>query len=202
MAASMARRPASSLTFASGQDVITLDILPLATGTLTNGCEDVILTLRADASYAFGSTPEARVVICERPQTLAAWHTSKLPGSAPPDESFYEGDTDGDGFGGLMEFALNLNPAAPDSGGKTLTKLILGESGLPGLEYRRWPGAPEIRYDLQQSPDLQNWQSLSATDTIESSAALESDGLERVQHFLKAKPADGKVYLRLKVRRQ
>ena len=140
-------------------------------------------------------------MICERPQTLAAWRTARQPGSDPADETFYVADADGDGFNGLMEFALNLDPNARDTGDKTLTKLVLSAEGAPGLEFRRWPAAPEVRYDVVQSADLQNWQPLTTADSVESSAVLEPDGMERVRHFLTARPANGKVYLRLKVTR-
>ena len=57
------------------------------------------------------------------------------------------------------------------------------------------------RYEVLQSADLRNWQPLTSANSIESSAALETDGMERVRHFLNVRPANGKVYLRLKVTR-
>jgi hypothetical protein len=195
------RRPSSSFTFSAWQDVIAVDILPLSTATLTGGTEDVILNVKADAAYQFGITPQARLVICQRPQTLAAWRTARQPGNDPEDESFYAADPDGDGFNGLMEFALNLNPNASDSGDKTQTKLVFSAAGTPGLEFRRWPAAPEVRYEVWQSSDLKNWQLLTTANSAETSTVLEADGMERVCHCLQAKPAGGSVYLRLKISR-
>lgn len=194
------RRPSSSFTFAAWQDVISIDIIPLSSATLTNGCEDVILSLKSDINYLFGATQKAGLVICDRPQTLADWRAAKLPGNLMDDEQFLDSDSDGDGFSGLMEYALNLDPKTHDRGDKTLTKLIFDANGIPGFEFRRRPGAPEILSEVCQSTDLKHWQPFVAEDSEERSAVMESDGLERVQQFMKHKPASGPVFFSLRIK--
>ena len=108
-------------------------------------------------------------------------------------------DPDGDGFSLLMEFALNLRPNAADSGELTQTKLVFDALGCPGLEFRRRPGAPEITSEVWQSSDLKNWTKLTDENSTETYAVREADGMERVRRCLKAKPASGQVYLRLKI---
>lgn len=196
------RRPGSSYTFAAGQDVVSLEITPLSTATLSGGCEDVTLTVKSDASYLFGPTPSAQILICLQPATLDSWVRTQLPGTDPDNRNFLEEDPDHDGFNGLMEFALNLNPQARDSGPKTHTTLFLDANGCPGLEYRRRTGAPEIRSQVMQSSDLQHWTPLDETNSRELPSTLEGDGMEKVRHCLNAKPASGTVYLRLKVSRR
>lgn len=193
------RRPAASFVFAPGQDTLTVEIMPLATASLTNGSEDVSLTVKPDAAYQFGATPSARFVICDRPRTLADWRQARLPANTMNDEDFLAADLDGDGFNGLMEFALNLNPNGPDSAEKTTTKVIFDENGIPGFEFRRRPGAPEIATRGACSTDLKNWHPLDETNCEERSATIEADGLERVRQFLKSKPANGTIYFRLQV---
>ena len=196
------RRPASSFTFPAGQDVIAIDIVPLSSASLSYGCEDVILSVKADANYLSADAGKVRLVICDRPQTLADWRAAKLPGSPMDDENLLDSDADGDGFNGLMEFALNLDPKVYDRGDKSLTKLLFDENGIPGFEFRRRPGAPEIFSEVCQSTDLKHWRPFVAQDSEERGAVMESDGLERVQQFLKTKPASGQVYFRLRIMRR
>lgn len=193
--------PAASYTFAAGQDVIAVDILPLATATLTNGTEDVIVRLREDSAYEFGSTHEIQLLISQRPQTMAAWRLAHQPDSEPADEAFYHLDAHGDGLNGLMKFAFNLDPNTPHNGDKPLTKLLMNADGVPGLEYRRWPSAPEVRYEVWQSTDLQHWTPLNTGNSHEMLSTIETGGMERVQHYLNAKPEGGNIYLRLQISR-
>lgn len=194
------KRLPATVTFTSGQDTIALDVLPLVSATLTRGAEEVIVTVKADAAYQFGITTKAIVMIVNTPKVLASWRTTQTgPDSSLDDEQFDNADGDGDGIKGLMEFALNLNAAKADG---NPAKLVFDANGKPGLEFRRWPGAPEVDYCVQWSADLKTWHNATDADSSETVNEVETTGMERTVRTLNTPPASGMVFMRLCVQRR
>ena len=189
------RRLPASVSFAVAQDTLSLDVLPLASATLTRGAEDVLVSVKSDAAYLFGISPQARVMIVDRPRTLDAWMAARsLTGDAA---AFLNSDADSDGRTGLMEFAFDTNPLLPDT---SRVQILRDAAGRIGLEYHRWPGVPELSYTLQQAAALTGWNEVSAAQCEETESEILTSGMERVRVFLRAAPA-GRGYLRLQVHR-
>lgn len=189
------KRLPASVTFSAAQDTLSIDVLPLASATLTRGAEDVLVSVKADAAYLFGSSPQARVMIVERPRTLDSWMTAR--GIAEEAAAFLSHDADGDGLNGLLEFAFDRAPAAADT---SRIQILRDVSGRVGIEFHRWPGAPELSYTLEQSGSLSGWNAVSAAECEETESEIMTSGIERVRMFLRTAPS-GSGYLRVKVQR-
>ena len=191
------RRLPASVTFSAAQDVLTLDVVPLASASLTRGAEDVLLSVKQDASYLFGQSPEARVMIVERPLTLEAWRSARgLTGS---ESGFLAADPDGDGLNGLLEFAFDGNPAVPDAGG---IEILRDGNGRIGLEFRRWPAAAGLTLTIEQTGGSGRWSPVVPAALDETDSEVLPGGMERVRVFLRQLPAAGSGQLRLRVDRQ
>jgi hypothetical protein len=195
------RRLPATVTFVSGQDTIAVDVLPLASATLTRGAEEVIVAVKADPSYLFGPVTKVFTVIVNQPRVLAAWRSTQTggPDDTLDDEAFDNADGDRDGIKGLMEFALNLNATKGDN---TPVKIVFDANGKPGLEFRRWPGAPEVDYCVQWSADMKTWHTASDLDSTETVHEIDTSGMERTVRTLKTTPPAGMVFMRLCVQRR
>ncbi|MBE2284565.1 MAG: type I secretion C-terminal target domain-containing protein [Prosthecobacter sp.] len=195
------KRLPATVTFNGGQETIALDVLPLATASLSRGAEEVIVALKADPAFLFGAKSQVITMIVSQPKILAAWRAAQPsgPDSGLDDEDFDSSDADGDGIKGLMEFALNLNATKADA---SPAKLVFDANGKPGLEYRRWPGSPEVDYGVEWSTDLKTWHPASDTNSTETANEVETSGLERTVRTLNTPPASGMVFMRLRVQRR
>jgi hypothetical protein len=193
------RRLPASLTFNAAQDVISLDVLPLASATLSRGAEDVVVDVRADAAYQFGRSPRARVMIVDRPKTLSDWRLAQ--NSTGDEAAFLAADLDGDGMNGLAEFAFGGNPAAAEPV-DTRTEVLRDAAGRIGIQFRRWPGAPELTWTLEQSTNLRAWATVPADQCDEAECEILTNGQERVKLFLREPPTTSSGMLRIRVSRQ
>lgn len=195
------KRLPATVSFIAGQDTIAVDVLPLASATLTRGAEEVIVTLKSDPSYLFGSVTKVITVIVNQPRVLATWRSTQTggPDDNLDDEQFDNADGDHDGIKGLMEFALNLNATKGDN---PPIKLVFDANGKPGLEYRRWPGAPEVDYAVEWSSDLRTWHPATESNSVETVNEIETTGMERTVRSLLIPPTTGNVFMRLNVRRR
>ncbi len=193
------RRLPATLTFAPAQDVMTLDVLPLATASISRGAEEVVVDVKADAAYQFGRSPRARVMIVDHPQTLAAWRTAR--GSTGDEEAFLTADADGDGQNGLAEFAFDSNPSAAD-GGQPRVLIFRDAAGRIGVEFRRWPGAPELSWAVEQSTNLGSWTAVPSEACDETECEVLASGQERVKIFLRDVPTAPSGMLRVRVDRR
>ncbi len=75
------------------------------------------------------------------------------------------GDLENDGLGNLLEFALNLDPGAPDLAGQPTTAIALNPAdNLPYLTftYARRTDAPWLSYTVEVSENLNAWDFGSA----------------------------------------
>lgn len=195
------KRLPATVTFVSGQDTIAVDVLPLASATLTRGAEDVTVTLKSDPSYLFGPVTKVITMIVSQPKVLATWRGAQTsgPDSGLDDQQFDDADGDGDGIKGLMEFALNLNSAKSDG---NPVRFVFDANGKPALEYRRWPGAPEVDYTVQYSSDMKTWYNATDADSAETVNEVETTGMERTVRSLNNAPPSGMVFMRLSVQRR
>ncbi|MDA7649053.1 sulfatase-like hydrolase/transferase [Akkermansiaceae bacterium] len=107
------------------------------------------------------SQSEIQAVIDGVNQEAAAWHRANF-GPAVID---WNSDADGDGLTRLAEYAFGLSPRLADSGSVTQA-LFNSDSGKLELTIpRRLAGSHNLLYSLEASRDLQDWVSLSATET-------------------------------------
>ncbi|MGJ8677953.1 MAG: LamG-like jellyroll fold domain-containing protein [Akkermansiaceae bacterium] len=101
------------------------------------------------------------------------------------------GDADGDGYNNLYEYAFGGNPNVED------TISPVSEVGSHTIKiYRRVEENTGLTYELQQSSDLQSWQSVTSTqvETLSTDGSFEEVEISRpngegwgdgVQHFLR-----------------
>lgn len=190
------RRLPASVTFTPAQDTLTLEVMPLASATLTRGAEDVFISVKEDSAYLFGRSPQARVMIVERPRTLESWLASRNLTSDPA--AFLTADADGDGLTGLLEFAFDRDPSLADT---PRIQILRNSAGRIGIEFHRWPGAPELTYTLQQSAKLSGWTDVNSLECDETESEILTSGIERVRTFLRTPSAAPAGYLRVKVHR-
>ncbi|MGK0189408.1 MAG: hypothetical protein ACI9R3_005225 [Verrucomicrobiales bacterium] len=129
--------------------------------------------------------------------SYAAWATTNGVIGGP------DSDDDSDSISNFLEFAL-LSPPL-----ETSTHL-LPDAQVQGVEingttdifltfsFRRNPGAPEIKYSVESSSDLQTWESTDQMIII--SSALTGDGSETVT-YRSSQPIEASVslYVRLRV---
>jgi hypothetical protein len=188
------RRLPASVTFAAAQDVIAIDVLPMAFAVLARGAEDVVITVKPDASYLYGISPQIRVMLVEHVRTFGSWMTEHTISNL----LFAKEDSDHDGMNGLLEFAFNRNPAAADA---PPIKFLRTADGRIGLEYHRWSGAPELTYRIQHSSNLRDWTDVPDGGKEETDCEVLPTGIERVQEFLRTAPTNGCSYLRIRVDR-
>jgi pimeloyl-ACP methyl ester carboxylesterase len=144
--------------------------------------------------------------------TYATWQTEKFGAGNPPESSPYE-DFDGDGILNLIEFALNLNPAAEDAavlkpsaalvettpGNRQLEfkfRQRTGGTGTMGMSYQ----TAGVTYTVQTSADLDpaTWTQDHSVFEIVGTPVANGDGTETVTVRLNG-PIAGKRFVRLKV---
>lgn len=172
------RRLPGAVTFPATQETLPLEIMPLATGVLSKGCEDVTLSIRPDSAYEVGASTSARIRLCQRPRNLADWLASK--GSASLDaEEFLADDSDRDGLSGLVEFAFDLSPTHKQDA--LPVRIIRDAKGNIGLEFSRWPDVPGLQYRVEISPDLRTWREIETAKLNETILEMGTNGQERIR---------------------
>ena len=136
--------------------------------TVANG--DVLIGSDNQPLYFSGVMDEVRIynralsagevasLVTATNQSAAAWYRRYF-GDAPI--SWYI-DNDRDGAVNLLEYALGGQPWIPDRSQLSLQAAIVGDH----IQVRfpcRLPGTSELVYQVQVSPDLHNWTSLTAS---------------------------------------
>jgi hypothetical protein len=147
---------------------------------------------------------ELTVNVAASPHVYADWLATAFPGQTDETVIGASADPDQDGASNLLEWALGLDPAAPDA-----TSSAEGIAGLPvaetwsdgtdtylALHVRRPVGRLGVSYSAEASDDLLSW-----TPAIQAAAPLANgDGTETVV-FRDTVPADTapRRFLRIKV---
>lgn len=171
------RRLPSSVTFAPAQSVIQLEVEPLASATISQGAENILLRILENSSYLMGGETEATLVLVEKPWLIDSWMSEQ--GIERPRAEFLAADNDGDGATGLAEFAFGGNPDLADGGGRIL-EVIVEPDGRKVLRYKRRVFAPELSYQVKSSLNLQSW-SLLPEGTSSEETSLLGGGFEEVR---------------------
>ncbi|HUR46359.1 MAG TPA: glycosyl hydrolase, partial [Candidatus Saccharimonadales bacterium] len=102
------------------------------------------------------------------------------------------GDTDGDHYNNLMEYALGLDPTVID---KNATPLVLN-SGSLSLTYNRPVGVTDVSYQVEWSDRIDSnlWSSVGVTQEI-----VNDDGVQRTIRTTIPRGGTGQRFVRLKV---
>lgn len=114
-------------------------VIATYTGTLTGGFAQV----PAPFSVDYSTPGQVRLVVANYYTTWAATH--QLAGSPTA-------DSDHDGTPNLLEYALNLNPAAPDAPPSPISGLVVSFSKNAQAIANR-----DLRYIIETSADLITW---------------------------------------------
>jgi arylsulfatase A-like enzyme len=127
-------------------------------------------------------------------QSSAAWFRRYF-GNAPLN---WSPDDDGDGGARLLEYALGGQPWIPDRPRMSLEAAVVGDHAQVSFP-RRVVGTHELLYDVQVSPDLLDWSTLTATE-ISAGPLATSSGFDTAT-FQADSPLTlrSPLYLRLRV---
>ncbi|MES2920869.1 MAG: glycoside hydrolase family 71/99-like protein [Verrucomicrobiota bacterium] len=120
--------------------------------------------------------------------TYAKWAGVRFGGN--PDIAGKSADPDHDGVTNLLEYALSMDPMAPDTTG--LPAVSLG-SGSITFTYTRPATASDLNYQVQWSADLSTWSGVGITEEIQS----DNGTLRSVEATIPL--GDTKRFLRLRV---
>lgn len=183
-----------SITFSAGAQATNILMTPLV-DTLVEGDETVTLNLLSSANYTLGALSNATVVLRDRP--VDTWRKTIFTPSELLDANI-SGDLanpDGDGAPNLVEYALGLNPRAPDS---TLFAPRI-EAGHFTLTYTRAKAATDVTVTLQHSTNLTTWQSTPAL--FEEMSRVDLGASESITVRLSATASGAPGFVRLVVNR-
>ena len=121
------------------------------------------------------------------PGAYAAWRAAHFSGPDFADDSVsgFTADPDDDGAANLAEFAWGSKPT--DAGAVVTIEAAVQThevEGRPGdyltLTLKRRTDAPNLRYALERSPDLDTWQTVDSADLVEIDSQAIGEGLETV----------------------
>jgi arylsulfatase A-like enzyme len=126
-------------------------------------------------------------------QSAAAWNYRYF-GNATIN---WNADDDGDDAVRLLEYALGGEPWIKDAAKFRLSPAIVGNH-LQVQFLRRLAGTSELQYEVQVSPDLKDWSTLTASEIAVGPADVA--GFETVTYQADAAvPAQSPLFLRLKI---
>ena len=139
------------------QTAAVIEVVPRATGVLTDGAEFVQLAIRPDPGYVVFNSPAARVIMVIEQLTLAAWRQRNFPGSIGTIQEFAQLDPGQTGVRTLHRYAYGLDATNPQN-----------PRGLPGyrilderlsVAFRKPAWVTDLQYLVEVSEDLQRWDS-------------------------------------------
>lgn len=101
-------------------------------------------------------------------------------------------DPDDDGLCNLLEYAFGGDPRVPDAGvrGPQYGRFENDGQGFLRLGFHRRKNDPELTFQVQESPDLLQWNVLPLPQQLLGSPLDQGDGIEYVQ-VLGTRPMDG-----------
>jgi hypothetical protein len=149
--------------------------------------------LALTAANPLGETRRLLAVeVAPNPAFLADWQTLAWPGIADPEVTGPQKDPDHDGLSNLLEWALHLDPNAPDAFAPTLE---MGTSTLEFTYTRRKTAPGEVIFSLEWSETLDDpW---SAEGVITDAPVEVDETTERVRVTV---PATGeRRFVRLRI---
>lgn len=187
----------TTVTIPANQASATLTVSPLS-DTLAEGDETVTVTLASGLAPTFA---DANATVTIQDESIEGWRALHFTAAELNDSSISGdlADYDHDGLATVVEYALGLDPKAPDA--NALPSTVVNSSGIPELTFTKGSGVLDITYTVEVSTDLIHWnpaptvataQGVSATPT--SDTAVVSSGVS-----ITAEPVQ---YMRLRVSRQ
>jgi hypothetical protein len=186
----------------------SFDVVPVSDG-LAEGEESVEVTVLPDSGYLVGTPTADTVVIQDAPfdqWRLTRFTTAEL---LDPDISGPLADPDLDGLRILLEFACGFEPLVADegdgfSGAMEMISGISGSRSAYVVRFHRRLGAPDLVYEVQVSPDMNNWNSGPNYSRAVSPPIDDGNGITetiRVEIFGNV-ASPGQRFVRLRVRLQ
>jgi len=152
----------SMLVFSPGQASALIPLTPLASQPAIDTPKWVELRVLPDpnANYLLGSTATGRVWMVEEILTMGLWRSRSLP-SATTDLAQLAGqDPDHDGLVNVVEYSLGLNPAQSDAAAASAyrPRAVMRDGHLV-VQFKKRVAATDLKYTVEVSSDLVNWQS-------------------------------------------
>jgi hypothetical protein len=146
----------SYLSFAAGQTVVPIEIIPLSGAVLDGGAEVVDVSVKPDSTYALGDVSFGRITLIARRDSLSQWMSREFPEAADSVEEFAQMDSGDWGINHLLRYAYGMDPQQPD---RTRLPRIVWRDGHMTVDVRRNPEATDIVIEVDASTDLINWTS-------------------------------------------
>ena len=161
-----------SLTIPSGETVASILVIPQP-DDLAEGDEMLVITLQEDPSYQLPPEPTTTIQIKDRP--LDAWRFAQFGAQANNSAlTALLADPDDDGWNNLLEYALNLRPALPDTSPLVYDFATVGQERFLRLTVPKNLHAIGISYSVQATADLMDPDSWSNSGLVveEDSASM------------------------------
>ena len=97
-----------------------------------------------------------------------------------------EADDDQDGLSALVEYALGTSPEIANRGGiLTAGVATVNGSRFPTISYPRNANASDIHFQIQSSPDLENWTDESEIELGNETYRTATRVVGSQRHFLR-----------------
>jgi len=193
----------SQATIPVGAFSAAMTVNPVA-DTLVEGDETFSVTITTNASYLIGSSPNAVLMIKDRPYDNWRFGHFTSAELGNPAISGDQADPDFDRMRNLLEYALNLNPTGSNnvSGLWGTIESVAGSESFV-VRHTRLKNPRDIDYFVEVSTDLATWNSGPAF-TQEIDAQDDGNGVtETVRVRILSDPnAPGQRFSRLRVVKQ
>ncbi len=166
----------TSVTIPAGQASATLAVTPIA-DAIAQGDRSVSVTIASDFAIASDAATPAAITIKDKPADDWRFNAFTSTELADPQISGDPADPDGDSLANLLEYALDLDPKAPNGSPVAPAE----NSGYLSLSVTKNPDASALTWSAEVSSNLSDWTpatiltntptAFEARDTVTKSSA-------------------------------
>jgi len=135
----------------AGDTTALITVTPKSTAVLSNGIEDVQVSIQANVSYKALNPSAARIFIVDQMLSFSLWQQQNFPGSGQEDDP---GNT---GIPNLFRYAFGLDPQNPWSSSGIPAYSI--QDGHLSVNFRHPMVVSDLDYIVEVSSDMLQWDS-------------------------------------------
>ena len=128
------------------------------------------------------------ITVLPAPQTFTAWQTASFTAPQQGNPNFIAATSIpfNDGVPNLLKYVFDINPSVPMSGAELSRLPTVGKTTISGtqyltLTYHQHNELSGVTVNVQTSPDLVNWTTLSNPVIVQTGTDSASDPIEQVQ---------------------
>ncbi len=150
-----------SLVWAPGDPISKTITVPLLGDVAVEGAEQftvVLSGLTGPATFP-ASAPTIAATVTLEDSPFDQWRAARFGAAANEPEAQSLADPDGDSLSNLLEYALDRDPALPESAPVTTPTFADGQLTLA---FNRRLAATDLTYEIQSSAALESWSTVAA----------------------------------------